>query len=82
MDLLTWKKIAEVQGRLDGDLIKSYLEANKIEVELIQEALGHSVIPVTIDGLGRVQIFVPKDKVPAALELLKNFSGTTIMDES
>ena len=57
MDSLTWFEIAEVQGRLDADLAKSLLEANDIPVELIQEALGHSLIPVVIDGLGRVQIF-------------------------
>ena len=81
MDLLTWEKIAEVQGRLDGDLVKSYLEANNIDVELIQEALGHSVIPVTIDGLGRVQVFVQKKHIKPALELLRNFSATKLFYE-
>jgi fibronectin type 3 domain-containing protein len=80
MDELTWEKVAEVQGRLDADLIESYLEANGIDVELIQEAIGRSVYPVTVDGLGRVQVFVPKEKVVEARELLKNFDDVTFLE--
>lgn len=81
MDTLKWQKVAEVQGRLDADLIESFLEANGIDVELIQEALGHSVIPVMIDGLGRVQVFVPKEKAGDARELLENFSGSIYLEQ-
>ena len=79
MDPLTWFKIAEVQGRLEADLVKSLLEANGIDVELIQESLGHSLIPVSINGLGRVQIFIPKDKGKAARSLLATFSGSLVL---
>jgi hypothetical protein len=75
MDSLTWEKVGEVQGRLEAELIESYLEAHGVDVELIQEALGHSVIPVMIDGLGRVQIFVPKEKAIEARELLSTFAA-------
>jgi fibronectin type 3 domain-containing protein len=81
MDTLKWERIAEVQGRLDAELIESYLEANGIDVELIQESIGRSAFPVTINGLGRVQIFIPKDKVNEARELLKNFTDDTFLDE-
>jgi hypothetical protein len=81
MDPLKWCKIAEVQGRLDADLIKSLLEANGIETELIQEALGHSIIPVAIDGLGRVQIFISKAKTDEALLLLRDIRGSIILFE-
>jgi hypothetical protein len=80
MDTLTWEKVAEVQGRLDADLIESYLEANGVDVELIQESLGHSLIPVTINGLGRVQVFVPKAKVKEARELLMSFPDAAILE--
>jgi hypothetical protein len=70
-----------VQGRLDAELIESYLEANGIDVELIQESIGRSAFPVTIDGLGRVQIFIPKDKANEARELLKNFTEDTFLEE-
>ena len=75
MDELVYEIILEVNGRLEAELIESYLEAEGIDVELIQESIGHSIYPVTVDGLGRVQIFVPKEKVSDAREwlwLLKN----------
>jgi hypothetical protein len=80
MDKLTWEKVAEVQGRLDADLIESFLEANGIDVELVQEAIGHSVIPVTIDGLGRVQIFVQKTQASEARDLLSAFPDAAILE--
>jgi hypothetical protein len=71
MDQLTYENIAEVSGRLEAEMIESYLEAQGIDVELIQESIGHSSYPVTVDGLGRVQIFVPKKKVIEARKWLK-----------
>jgi hypothetical protein len=71
MDELTYENLVEVNGRLEGEMIESYLEAHGIDVELVQESIGHSAYPVTIDGLGRVQIFVPKGKITEARELLK-----------
>ena len=73
MDKLKWDLLTETQGRLEADLIKSYLEAEGVEVELFQEAIGHHIYPVTVDGLGRVQVFVPKDKTRLAQRLLKSF---------
>jgi fibronectin type 3 domain-containing protein len=70
MDQLTYQNIAEVSGRLEAEMIESYLEAQGIDVELIQESIGHSIYPVTVDGLGRVQIFVPKEKVIEARKWL------------
>jgi hypothetical protein len=40
-------------------------------VQLFQEAVGRYAYPVTVDGFGRVQIFVPKDKAAEAREWLK-----------
>jgi hypothetical protein len=73
MDQLTYEKLTEVFGRLEAELIESLLEAEGIDVELVQESVGHSIYPVTVDGLGRVQIFVPKGKVNEALEWLKTY---------
>ena len=71
MDQLTYEKLTEVFGRLEAELIESLLEAEGIDVELVQESVGHTIYPVTVDGLGRVQIFVPKVKVLEASEWLK-----------
>jgi hypothetical protein len=74
MDSLKWERLTEVQGRLEAELIESYLEANDVDVELIQESVGHSSFPVMVNGLGRVQIFVPKEKIMEARDLLKDFT--------
>jgi hypothetical protein len=73
MDTMKYEKIADVQGRLEAEMIESYLEAQGIDVELIQESIGHSIYPVTVDGLGRVELFVPKGKVKEAREWLKAY---------
>ncbi len=70
MDELTWALLIETNGRPQADLLKSYLEAEGIQVELFQEAVGHHIYPVMIDGLGRVQLFVPKAQLEQARVLL------------
>jgi hypothetical protein len=75
MDELTWGLLTETDGRLEADLLKSFLEANQIPVELFQEAVGHHIYPVTMDGLGRVQVFVPKAKDAEARALLAQFEA-------
>ena len=83
MDTMKWEKLSEVQGRLEAELIESFLEANGVDVELVQESIGHSAFPVMVDGLGRVQIFVPKEKIIAAGQLLKDFQeGASPEEES
>ena len=73
MDELKYEKLTEVQGRLEAEMIESLLEAEGIDVELIHESIGHTSFPVAVDGLGRVQIFVPKNKLAEALDWLKAF---------
>jgi hypothetical protein len=73
MDELKWEVLTEVQGRLEAELLKSYFEAYGIEVELFQEAIGHHIYPVTIDGLGYVQIFVSKEQAEGARKLLEEY---------
>lgn len=72
-DEMKYEKLSEVQGRMEADMIESYLEAQGIDVELIQESVGHTSLAVTVDGFGRVQIFVPKDKIQEAREWLKTY---------
>ena len=74
MDTMKWERLIEVQGRLEAELIESYLEANGVDVELVQESVGHSAFPVMVDGLGRVQIFIPKEKAREASELLRQYN--------
>ena len=81
MDTMKWEKLTEVLGRLEAELIESFLEANGVDVELIQESVGHSAFPVMVDGLGRVQIFVSKDKIREAHELLKDYNEGATQEE-
>jgi len=71
MDELKYELLAEVYGRMEAELIRSYLEAHEIDVELFQESIGQNIYPTTIDMLGNVQIFVNKEKKKEALILLK-----------
>lgn len=75
MDELKWEKLTEVQGRLEAEFIKSYIEAQGIDVELFQESVGHHIYPVTVNGLGRVQIFVPKEYAREARQLLDEYNN-------
>jgi hypothetical protein len=74
MGKLKWELLTETNGRMQADLLKSYLEAQGIQVEYFQEAVGH-LYGITIDGLGRVQLFVPKEQAAEARELLAAYSA-------
>ena len=75
MDELKWELLTEVQGRLEAELLKSYFAAYGIEIELFQEAVGHHIYPVTINGLGRVQLFVSKEQATEAQKLLEEYNN-------
>lgn len=81
MDELKYELLTEVNGRMQADLLKSYLEAQGIKVELFQEAVGHHIYPVMIDGLARVQIFVPKTQAADAHKLLDEYKQTPSTSE-
>ena len=74
MDELKWEVLTEVQGRLEAEFLKSYLEAQGIDVELFQESVGQTM-GITIDGLGTVQIFVPKEQAAEARQLLDEYNN-------
>jgi hypothetical protein len=74
MDELKWELLTEVQGRLEAEFIKSFLGASGIEIELFQESVGHHIYPVTVDGLGRVQLFVSKKQAKEAHKLLDEYN--------
>ena len=71
MSEIKYEMLAEIYGRMEAELIKSYLEANEIDVELFQESVGQNIYPTTIDQLGKVQVFVKKENLEEARILLK-----------
>ena len=72
MSEMKYEMLAEIYGRMEAELIKSYLEANEIDVELFQESIGQNIYPTTIDQLGKVQVFVKKENLEEARILLKD----------
>ena len=74
MEELKWELLTEVQGRLEAELLKTCFEAYGIDVELFQESVGHHIYPVTVNGLGRVQLFVSKEQAREAHQLLDEYN--------
>ena len=70
MDEMKYEKIAEANSRAEAEVIESFLEAEGIDVELIEESISHSAYAV---ATARVEIFVPNEKAKQALKLLKPF---------
>ena len=70
MDKMKYEKIGEANSRAEADIIKSFLEAEGITVELIEESVSYSSYAMPF---ARVQIFVPKENIEQTRELLKPF---------
>lgn len=78
MNELKWELLTEVQGRAEAEILKAYLLGNGIEdVELFQESLGQHIYPTTLDILGNVQVFVPKEQAAEAQVLLEEYINGT-----
>ncbi len=73
MSDLKYELLIELNSRMEADLLKGFLEAHEIPVELFQESIGQNIYPVTITGMGTVQVFVPKENTEEAHEILKLF---------
>lgn len=78
MDEMKYEKIGEANSRAEAEVIESFLEAEGIDVELIEESISRSAyaFPLT-----RVQIFVPKELLDQALELLKPFDDIELGED-
>lgn len=53
-----------------GEIIRGKLESSGIEVKLDQEAIG-KIYGFTVDGLGEVKVYVPKDRLEEAKKVLE-----------
>jgi hypothetical protein len=74
MDQLKWELLTEVQGRLEAEFLKTHFAAHGIDIELFQESIGQHAYAVTVDGLGRVQLFVSKAQAKEAHQLLDQYN--------
>jgi hypothetical protein len=70
MDELKYEKIGEANNRAEADVIESFLEAEGIDVALIEESVSYTSYAVP---MARIQIFIPKEKFEQARKLLEFF---------
>jgi hypothetical protein len=57
---------------MEGKILKGVLEAEGIEV-LVKGEMVHDVIPLTVDGLGKVTIWVRREDLTKANIVLKEY---------
>ncbi|HJR80394.1 MAG TPA: DUF2007 domain-containing protein [Anaerolineales bacterium] len=70
MDEMKYAVLTEVTGRWRAEILESFLESEGIDVELIQDALSQAFYT---DPFAPVQVFVPKEALERAHELLQEF---------
>jgi len=78
MDQLKWQLLVEINNRFEADLLKSYLEAEGIQVQLFQEGVGQDIYPGNIGPLAMVQVFVPKEKMESAQNILDSYKSADV----
>lgn len=78
MDELKYEKVGEANSRAEAEIIESFLKAEGIDVELVEESYLRSAyaFPLT-----RVEVFVPKEKAKLAIKLLKPFDDIQPKEE-
>lgn len=68
-------------GKLDGEMIKGFLQAQGVEVLLGQDALG-SIYGLTVGDLGEVEVKVRRNDIAKAKELLTAMENGDFVDET
>jgi len=78
MDEMKYALLTEVLGHWKAAIIENFLKTEGIDVVLIQDSLSQSTY---FNPFAPVQVFVPKDGIQQARELLKTF-GDSLEDET
>ena len=81
MDEMKYTQLVEVLGRWKAEIIESYLKAEGIDVVLIEDSISQSTYA---NPFAPVQVFVPKEGLQRARELMESFddSEDSAEDES
>ena len=79
MDEMKYTQLVEVLGRWKAEIIESLLKNEGIDVVLVQDSLSQSTY---FNPFAPVQIFVPKEEVQQARELLETFEDTMEDEEN
>jgi len=81
-EYVSYVPVTTAQGQLETGQIQSFLESNGIPSEVRGEAF-RNVYGMVVDGLGAVDVLVPKEQAATALDLLdKADHGELAIDES
>ena len=79
MDEMKFTQLVEVTGRWKAEIIESFLKNEGIDVVLIQDSISNSTYG---NPFAPVQIFVPKEAIAQAQELLEDFeTAEEVMDD-
>ncbi|MEO7839535.1 MAG: DUF2007 domain-containing protein [Anaerolineales bacterium] len=80
MDEMKYTQLVEVLGRWKAEIIESYLKAEGIDVVLIEDSISQSTYA---NPFAPVQVFVPKEALAQARELMETFddSEDSVEDE-
>jgi len=70
MDEMKFTQLVEVLGRWKAEIIEGLLKNEGIDVVLIQDSISNSTYA---NPFAPVQIFVPKENLPRASEILESF---------
>ncbi|MCI0553039.1 MAG: DUF2007 domain-containing protein [Anaerolineae bacterium] len=70
MDEMKFTQLVEVLGRWKAEIIESLLKNEGIDVVLVQDSISNSTYG---NPFAPVQIFVPKEAIQQARELLETF---------
>lgn len=69
IELENWELVLEAPSRLQAEFVRAFLESAGFLVRLEGEALG-AIYGLQVGPLAEVKVFVPKDQVGEARELL------------
>ena len=70
MDEMKFTQLMEVLGRWQAEIIESYLKAEGLDVVLIEDSISQSTYA---NPFAPVQVFVPKEALAQARELMETF---------
>lgn len=73
MDEMKYAMLTEVLGQGKAEIIESFLKSEGINVVLVQDSLSQSAYA---NPFAPVQVFVPKEGMQRARELLKTFEDS------
>ena len=77
MDEMKYARLTEVIGRWKAEIVESLLESEGMDVVLVQDSISQSAYS---NPFAPVQIFVPKESLDQARELVKDLDG--VLQES